>query len=257
MFIWPDTCGCESETISLQEQAIRHQAEQARLLEAARRKVLDKAGLIGWLGDAEFDHFQPRADWPEAIACKDRAQIYFEALENDAFVTESHPIYRPHKKNWLIMHGHFGCGKTMLAAAMVKWFTGNGNAYFRVWPDYERRIRATYGKDEDGNSRATETENDIISELQKGEFVVIDDLDKRKSTDFTRGVLYSVLNYRYNAELPTVLTFNYGPDEFDRQAPGRLILESILGAAALDRVIGCAFDVIDFNGPSFRSGVTW
>lgn len=257
MFIWPDTCGCEGETISLQEQAIRQQAEQNRALEAARRKVLDKAGLIGWLGDAEFSHFQPREDWAGAMVCKERVQAYFEALENDVFTVEPHPIYRPHKKNWLIMHGHFGCGKTMLAAAMVKWFTGNGNAYFRVWPDYERRIRATYGKDEEGNSRATETENDIISELQKGEFVVIDDLDKRKSTDFTRGVLYSVLNYRYNAELPTVLTFNYGPDEFDRQAPGRLILETILGAAVLDRVIGCAFDVVDFNGPSYRSGVTW
>lgn len=256
MFIWPDKCGCDNEAMALKEQAIQAELTQAQLLEQARQTDLARAGLIGWLANVEFGQFEPRSDWPEAMECKTRAVVYFEALEDDCFEIANHSIFKPHKKNWLIMHGHYGNGKTLLAASMVKWFT-RGSAYLRVWPDYERRIRATYsaGNDEDG--RATETEDDIIRELQQGDFVVIDDLDKRKSTEFTRGVLYSVLNYRYNAELPTVLTFNFGPDEIDKQAPGRLVLETILGPAVLDRIIGSAFDVIEFDGPSYRSGVTW
>lgn len=256
-FVWPDKCGCEAEANGLKEQAVKQQLTQAQLLEQKRQAQLHRAGLIGWLADADFDQFQPREDWPEAMGKKAQAMAYFDALENDTFEVVSHPIFRPHKKNWLIMHGHYGNGKTLLAAAMVKWFTGNGSAFFRVFPDYDRRIRSTFGKDKDGNARSTETENDIIEELQKGEFVVIDDLDKRQSTEFTRGVLYSVLNYRYNAELPTVLTFNFGPDEVDKNAPGRLALEAILGPSVLDRIIGSAFDIIEFNGPSYRSGVTW
>lgn len=233
----------------------KQEASAAELRERARLAELTRAGLVGWLGSAEFSQFQPRKDWPEAMNCKERVMAYFEALEADNFEVVDHPVFRSHKKNWLILHGHYGCGKTLLSAAMVKWYTGPGRAYFRVWPDYERRIRATYSKDRDGSPLSNESEDTIIQELQQGAFVVIDDLDKRKSTDFTRGVLYSVLNYRYNAELPTALTFNFGPDEVDPQARGRLALESILGPAVLDRIIGSAFDVIDFNGPSYRSGV--
>ena len=254
MFIWPDNCGCEAERTGLEQERLQHEQESAHIREQARILALRRSGLVGWLADVEFNQFQPREDWPDAMKCKDRVMAYFEALENNAFETVQHAVFRPHKKNWLIMHGHYGNGKTLLAAAMVKWYTGEGNAYFRVWPDYERRIRATFGNDELSN----ENEDMIISELQKGDFIVIDDLDKGNSgTDFTRRVLYSVLNYRYNAELPTVLTFNASPDEVDKRVPGRLVLESILGPAVLDRIIGSAFDVIEFDGPSYRSGVVF
>jgi len=256
MFIWPDRCGCEAERVGLQAEQIQQELSAAELRAQARHAELNRAGLVGWLAEAEFAQFQPRDDWAMAMECKTRTMAYFDALESNTFEIVNHPIFRPHKKNWLIMHGHYGCGKTLLAAAMVKLYAGPGRAYFRVWPDYERRIRATFSKnEEDKLLLPAETEDSIIRELQTGEFIVIDDLDKSRTTEFTRRVLYSVLNYRYNAELPTVLTFNFGPDELDIKVPGQLVLESILGPAVLDRVIGAAFDVIEFDGPSYRSGV--
>jgi hypothetical protein len=50
---------------------------------------------------------------------------------------------------------------------------------------------------------------------------------------------------------------NYGPGDVDAAAPGRLALEAYLGRAVLDRVIGAAFDVIEFSGPSYRSGMKY
>lgn len=255
-FIWPDLHGCPEEAKALKKQSAQRELSEAQIKEQLRQARLKRAGLVGWLAEADFLQFGPRDDWPEAMDCYRRVMAYYEALANDSFEVVQHPVFRPHKKNWLIMHGHYGNGKTLLAASMVRYFSPSDSTFFRVWPDYERRIRATYGKDKDGNPMSEETEADIIEELQKGAFVVIDDLDKRKATDFTRGVLYSVLNYRYNAELPTVLTFNYGPGDADPKAPGRLALEDFLGPAVLDRIIGSAFDVVEFNGPSYRSGVT-
>ena len=87
----------------------------------------------------------------------------------------------------------------------------------------------------------------------------IDDLDKKDPgrSGWAREELYTVLNHRYNAQLPTILTFNYAPVEADPNAPGRLRLERYLGRALVDRVIGAAFDVVAFDGPSYRSGVPW
>lgn len=252
MFVWPDRCGCQAEAEALGNQRIEAELSAAQIREQVRLAHLQQAGLVGWLAQTDFEQFQLREDWPGAMDCKARVLAYFDRLEADGFETVNHPVFKPHKKNWLILHGHYGNGKTLLAAAMVKWYTGPGSAYFRVWSDYERRIRDTYN-----NPEAKETESTIIQELQQGAFVVIDDLDKKKATEFTRGVLFAVLNYRYNSELPTVLTFNYGPNEIDPKAPGRLALEEYLGTAVLDRILGSAFDVVEFDGPSYRSGVKW
>ena len=86
---------------------------------------------------------------------------------------------------------------------------------------------------------------------------MIDDLDKRSATEWSREVLFSVVNERYNKGVPTVLTFNHGPGDRDPKAPGRLALATYLGEAVLDRIVGAAFDVIDFDGPSYRSGVKY
>lgn len=167
--------------------------------------------------------------------------------------------------NWLILYGQYGNGKSHLAAAVIRealahgWTTpstGSGRGcYFRVWTEYLKRLQASWKPRPD--DLEAEAEADIVAELQDGRLVVIDDLDKKDPTVWTRGVLYGVLNYRYNAELPTILTFNFGPDDADPRAPGRLALEEYLGRASLDRLIGAACDVIEFGGPSFRSGVTW
>lgn len=243
-WVFPDRHGCTAESEALAKLAVI-QAEQAvEEDEQARRAILNRAGLIGWLGECYFENFQPRQDWPGADGCKGRVLAYLRALIDNTL---------PANKNWLILHGNYGNGKSHLAAAIVRMILPR-RAYFRVWPDYLRRITATFERQR--NDENQETEADIIAELQRGDLIVIDDLDKRRGTDFSRNTLYSVLNHRYNAQLPTILTFNYGPGDVDPKAPGRLALEEYLGRAVLDRVIGVAFDVVEFTGPSYRSGVT-
>jgi len=238
VLVTPDRCGCDKERQYLATQA-RKIEQQAR--EQDWRDRLERAGLTGWLANATFDKYQPRADWADTMHAKGRVQGYAYALTNGG-------LDRP----FLILHGGYGTGKSHLAAAVVYAVleAGWSHVFFRVWPEYLDRIKASW--DRDGG----ETEEDIARELQTGRLVVIDDLDKQPPTDWAKKVLYTAINHRYNAGLATILTFNYGPEDIDPNA-NRLALVEYLGEAVLDRIIGSAFDVIEFSGPSYRSKVTW
>lgn len=246
VILWPNRHGCQDEGTALAREA----EEREQLARQRRRELwlhtLDRAGLVGWLGEATFDNFILREDWTDVIRCKEQVVAYTRLLLDGELTTP-----------WLILYGGFGTGKSHLAAAIVRQAMDAGwrDCYFRVWTDYLRRLQASWRRNQNGNEG--EVEADIVAELQKGRLAVIDDLDKRPPTGWTREVLFTVLNHRYNAQLPTVLTFNYGPDDADPKSPGRLALEEYLGHAVLDRLIGAAFDVVEFDGPSYRSGVLW
>jgi len=102
-----------------------------------------------------------------------------------------------------------------------------------------------------------EREADIIAELTTGWLVVLDDLDKQNNTDWERETLYTFLNQRYVGLLPTVLTLNTALDAPDPLAPGRLALERVMGRAVLDRIYEVCWGVVEFDAPSYRSGMLW
>lgn len=250
MFIWPDQHGCPEELEGLKVQAIQAVVSQLEVQAQLQQHLLNRAGLVGWLGGVNFDNFLPRDDWTEAVECRDKAMEYCEMLLSGSILPSG---------NWLILHGNYGTGKSRLAASIIRAALEKGwtKCYFRVWPQYLERLKASWHREKwDGEGERLETEADIIRELEEGNLVVIDDLDKKPATDWTKSSLYTVLNHRYNAELPTILTFNYGPNDIDPRAPGRAALEAYLGRAVLDRVIGATYDIIEFTGPSYRSGVT-
>jgi len=259
MFIWPDKHGCPEELAALNQQAAEMASIQTQQQQMDYKKMLTKAGLIGWLASANFDNYTAREEWPPSQDNWQRVWAYVSALLNGTIGDPQGGLAGP-CKNWLILYGSFGMGKSHLAAAAIHEALNASwtHCYFRVWPEYLRRLQASWDRPKDDNGERTgESEADITEEFQKGKLIVIDDLDKRQPTDWSRSVLYTALNHRYNAQLPTILTFNYGPDHVDPKAPGRMALENYLGGAIFDRLIQSAFDVIEFSGPSYRSGVTF
>lgn len=239
--VFPSLCGCEGERDALM-------AEEARIGRAREEaevrhwiETLEKAGLIGWLSRATFDSYLPREDWPRAMDCKATVQRYLRDVLSGNLG----------EKPWLILHGAYGTGKSHLAAAVVRecLASGIGRCYFRVWPEYLRRLLNSFDR-RDNEERTS----DIINELQRGRVIVIDDVDKRQpsKSGWTTDELYTVLNRRYNERAPTILTFNHAPDEIDSQAPGHLVFERYMGRAILDRIVGATYDVVNFDGSSYR-----
>jgi DNA replication protein DnaC len=249
-YVFGDVCGCDGEAAAdataEAERIIQERTEQASF----QRLRLEKAGLVGKLATASFDNFHPRKDWPGAEGAKERVQAYLQAfLDNRLYNTKDEPT------PFLILYGQWGAGKSHLAAAVLhKAMEANRRAYFRVWPDYLQRLQNSWGNRDNPEA---EQEQDIIKELQKGDIVCIDDLDKRKPTDWVKGVLFPALNHRYTHNLATIVTLNFSPEDKDPLAAGRSLWELYLGTATLDRLMGDAFDMIHFDGPSHRSGVKW
>jgi len=238
ILVWPDRCGCpgEREAKARDEEYIFNQQ-----VAQAREKYLERlryAGLDGLLADYTFDSFIERLDWPVTADIRSRVESFADMVIHADFCN------RP----WLILHGRIGTGKSHLAGAVIRKSVDSGliNCFFRVWPRYLARLQASWDrrKKELNDDFEAESESDIVAELTRGRIVVIDDLDKRSSSEWARGVLFDVLNTRYNGRMPTILTFNHDLDS-------RVLLDYV-GGALLDRIAEHAFDVIEFSGTSYR-----
>jgi DNA replication protein DnaC len=111
---------------------------------------------------------------------------------------------------WRVFMGDNGCGKTHLAAAIVNYrYQQKKPALFIVVPDFLDHLRSTF-------SPESKISYDRFFESVKGTaLLVLDDFGKQTTTPWAQEKLYQVINYRYNAILPTVITTNLSADEID------------------------------------------
>jgi DNA replication protein DnaC len=235
MWVWPHRHGCQQEQAAVAlDGAIDRQNRMAKE-QADYQRSLERAGLIGLLGGYRFDEFSDRKDWPDSAKIRARVRVYANAVEQGTL----------DGKPWLILHGAYGTGKSHLAGAVVRQMIDSGRreCYFRVWGRYLKRLQASWDKRRQSNDDY-ESDFEIVAELTRGFVVAIDDLDKQPPSDWTRSVLFDVINTRYNSLSPTVLTFNHGLEDG--------ALQDYIGKAVFDRIMQHAFDVIEFTGPSFR-----
>jgi DNA replication protein DnaC len=103
-------------------------------------------------------------------------------------------------EGWLVLVGDTGCGKTHLAAAIAHQQRGAGLPYlFVVVPDFLDALRSLAAG---GMARETP---DYFERVSKSAFLVLDDLGVHSETPWAQEKLFQLLNYRYNAKLPTVI----------------------------------------------------
>jgi DNA replication protein DnaC len=121
-------------------------------------------------------------------------------------------------RGWLVFTGTYGCGKTHLAAALANALSDQGNPpLFIMVPDLLDHLRATFSP-----SSAT-TYDRRFDEIRAAPLLVLDDLGTQSMTPWVREKLYQLFNYRYNAELPTVITTADTLDEMDARIRSRML----------------------------------
>jgi len=106
-------------------------------------------------------------------------------------------------KRGLLYIGITGCGKTHLATGILKAVIEKGySGHFCNVVDFLARLRDTYGGD------TTYDEMDMIDKVSKVDLLVLDDLGAEKSSEWIRDRLYTLINRRYESNLPLIVTTN-------------------------------------------------
>jgi DNA replication protein DnaC len=121
-------------------------------------------------------------------------------------------------EGWLVLTGSYGCGKTHLAAAIANdRLDRNQSAIFVVVPDLLDHLRATFGP----NSEVQY--DDTFEQVRTTRLLILDDLGSQSATPWAQEKLFQLLNYRYNAQLPTVVTTNQRLEDVDQRLRSRLL----------------------------------
>lgn len=103
----------------------------------------------------------------------------------------------------LRLTGPVGCGKSHLAAGILREVVLKGySGLFHNSPDLLSEIRATF------RDNAGPSEDDLIEEISAVDLLVLDDLGAEKISDFVLDRFYLIVNKRYEACLPLIVTTN-------------------------------------------------
>jgi DNA replication protein DnaC len=179
-----------------------------RLTEKAERRIshLRKLGNLEILSDKTFDSFVP-----------DGHGLPLQKQENLRRAYEAARSYAEDPEGWLLLKGGYGCGKTHLAAAIANYRLEQGQpVLFITVPDLLDHLRATFGP---SSPAGYDTRFD---EVRTVDLLVLDDLGTESPTPWAQEKLFQILNYRYNARLPTVITTNHELEEIPLRLRSRL-----------------------------------
>lgn len=174
--------------------------------EDQRRARLERYSNLGSLSRLTFENLSPRGRSPSALH-QERFAAAFEAARR----------FADEPSGWLVLTGPSGCGKTHLAAAItVRCIERGQPALFMVVPDLLDHLRAAY------QPGAEVGYDELFQLLRTAPVLILDDLGVQSATPWAEEKLFQLINHRYNAQLPTVITTNLDPGSFDPRIQARL-----------------------------------
>ncbi len=208
-------------------EEIEAKEEMARVAEITRtrRQRRESCGIPSKFMHSDFSTFEKGWQDKAFELCFD----YAEGYPVDRYPRGYQSLYLWSTESW-------GVGKTHLSAAIChriydRW-DGKGNKgcpriIFLSEPELFRRIQATYSFTRE-ESRIRESEDEIIKSIIGADLVVLDDVGKerRLKPEFVQRTLFSLIDGRYKAQLPLIITANLDPNG----------LKEHLESASFDRV---------------------
>ena len=138
-------------------------------------------------------------------------------------------------EGWLILLGINGCGKTHLAAAIANYQLTQGKpVFFVVVPDLLDHLRSTFSPD------SKISYDEFFEQIKETPLLILDDFGEQSATSWAQEKLYQLINYRYNARLPMVVTSCLSLEEIEPRISSRMV----------DPRIGLVFNITatDYRG---------
>lgn len=118
----------------------------------------------------------------------------------------------PH--GWILLSAPSGSGKTHLAAAVGNFRVASGFPAIMVdAPDLLDYLRATF------NPQSAVKYDRRFDEVRTTPLLILDSFGSQKASPWAEEKLYQILNYRYNAKLPTVISTSLKLEEIEEVYP--------------------------------------
>ncbi|HZS88366.1 MAG TPA: ATP-binding protein [Chloroflexota bacterium] len=175
---------------------------KAKEIEEKKMRALLERSNLKALRDKTFSSFQVLPDLEQAFAF---AQTW-----------ASDPT------GWLVLLGGVGTGKTHLAAAIGNYRLEAGEpVLFMLVPDLLDHLRSTFAP-------SSEVQFDELFETVRDvPLLILDDLGTQVTTAWATEKLFQLLNHRYIAKLPTVITTNVELHELGERLASRMSDRSV------------------------------
>lgn len=159
------------------------------------RKRIEDSGLAGEIKRLTFDSYRVYEPWQEKI--KTSVQGYVDKIMEMDGTNE--------RKPWLFIGGNSGAGKTHICTAACGKLLENGYpVIYMQWIPEVRRLKESIGDDD--------AYEELIDRYAGAKILYIDDLFKQTTKDAPRPtdadvrIAFEIINARYIANLPTIIT---------------------------------------------------
>jgi DNA replication protein DnaC len=175
-------------------------------------------------------------------------------LATAKLIVETWAAEYPLHQTGLLLIGDSGRGKTHLAVAALKELAKKCiHCLFCDYRELIKQIQNSY------NPSSETTELELVRPVFETEVVVFDDLGAQRPSDWVWDAVNFILNSRYNAKLPTIITTNFS-DGLSAKAAGvvgaaRVTRDETLGDRIGDRMRSRLFEmcrVVEIKGDDYR-----
>lgn len=211
----PVSCRCRAER-RYQEEQMLQQDKDMRAMEALKRQSL----MDERLRDVSFDSFRKTNDNAYNLKlCLRYANHFDEMLA---------------KNQGLLFYGGVGTGKTFAAACIANHLLNQRIPV--IMTSFVKLLESMQGFSEDDSA--------LIARLNRAKLLIIDDLGAERSTDYALEKVYDIVDSRYRAKLPIVLTTNLSMTELKESTDIRY-------TRIYDRIFEMCYPM-QFKGQSWR-----
>ncbi|RMG71424.1 MAG: AAA family ATPase [Chloroflexi bacterium] len=143
-----------------------------------------------------------------------------EEQQNLIKAAESAYSFAQDPQGILLLIGDYGSGKTHLAAAIANYRSQRGDkVMFVTVPDLLDYLRVTF------NPSSPATFDQRFHAVRNVKLLILDDIGTENPTAWVKEKLFQIIDYRYVAKLPTVLTTSKNFEQLDERLQTRLLDE--------------------------------
>ena len=160
---------------------------------------LQKYSNLGTLSKCTFDKLSPEGRKSEGIALFDYKQTYEAAI-----------TFAESPSGWLMIVGPNGSGKTHLACSIANYRISKSDTVFYIdAADLLDHLRAAYHPD------SSTSYDELFEQVKTTPLLIVDNLNISSVTPWAKEKLRQILNFRYNGQMPTVITSSIPLDELE------------------------------------------